>query len=138
MADPIEKAKKTDNNLYLIYDNECLLCRQTAKAIRLKKAVGQLVTINARTEHPLVAEVINKGYNLDEGIVIKYFDQFYYCTDAINLLALLSTPVNMFNRINAFLFRHQRIAKALYPILKLIRKFLLLVRRTPKIHTKNN
>lgn len=127
-------AKKRKNKIYLIYDDDCLLCRQSAKALRLKKAVGQLATINARSHHPLVKEAIQKGYDLNEGIIVKYNDQFYYGTDAIHVLALLSTPVGIFNRLNSLIFRHTLSAKLLYPFFKTIRKLLLIIRKTPKIH----
>lgn len=102
--------------IYLIYDGECLLCRQSAKALRLKKTVGQLTIINARTEHPLVNEVMKKGYDLNEGIIVKYNEQFYYGTDAIHMLALLSSPVGIFNRLNAYLFKYKLLTKLLYRI----------------------
>jgi predicted DCC family thiol-disulfide oxidoreductase YuxK len=137
MTDITRPASERDNEIYLIYDDDCLLCRQSAKALRLKKAVGQLATINARTDHPLVKEVMKKGYDLNEGIIIKYNDRFYYGTDAIHMLALLSSPVGIFNRLNAFLFKHKLSAKLLYPFFKIIRRLLLIIRRTPKIHMQS-
>ncbi len=36
------------NTLYLIYDDECPLCRSSAHSLNIKLAVGKLVLINAR------------------------------------------------------------------------------------------
>lgn len=136
MTQNINLPNKYNDGIYLIYDHECLLCRQTAKALRLKKAAGKLTTINARTDHPLVNEIISLGYNLNEGIVVLYQNQIYYSSDAIHLLALLSSPSNFFNRINAKLFKYKAIAKSIYPFAKGIRRVLLFIRRTPMIqHT---
>tara|TARA_B100000989_G_scaffold287898_1_gene257988 strand:- start:1299 stop:2342 length:1044 start_codon:yes stop_codon:yes gene_type:complete len=137
MNNPKSRTSERDNGIFLIYDNECLLCRQSATALRLKDAVGKLTTINARTEHPLVKEVTSKGYDLNEGIIVKYNDHFYYGTDAIHMLALLSSPVGIFNRLNASLFKYKLSAKLLYPFFKAIRKLLLIIRRTPKINMQS-
>ncbi len=121
--------------IYLIYDHECLLCRHTAKALRLKKAAGKLTTINARTDHMLVKIAIQKGYDLNEGILVKFNNRFYYSTDAIHFLAMLSSDSDWFNRINAKLFKYKFATTLIYPILKFARKILLILRRTPKIYT---
>lgn len=123
------------NTLYLIYDGECILCNACAKLIKIKKSVGHLEIINARSPHPLVNEVLNAGYNLNEGIIVKFNDQFYYGTDAVNLLALIGSPADIFNKINVALFKSTILSKIFYPIFKLIRTLLLRWRRTPLINT---
>jgi predicted DCC family thiol-disulfide oxidoreductase YuxK len=50
---------KTDI-LYLIYDGECILCKNTALVFRMKKSVGRLEIINARDAGPLVEEARQK------------------------------------------------------------------------------
>lgn len=130
--------KASDNCIYLIYDGKCLLCSHSAKALKLKAAVGELVTIDARSEHPLVTEVLNQGYDLNEGIIVKYNDVLYHGTDAVHLLALLSSPVGVFNRINAYLFKYKLTTKLFYPVFKFIRNLLLFVRGIPKINRDNS
>lgn len=122
------------NIIYLVYDGECLLCSQCAKALKIKKAVGELEIINARFEHPLVEEVKKRGYDLNEGLIVKYENEFYYGPDAVSLLALLSGPYDFFNRVNALLFKSKTITKIVYPILKIIRNFILKLRHVPKIN----
>ena len=63
--------------LYLIYDGDGILCSNTAKAMQIKQSVGQLEIINARMSHPLVTEALNKGYDLNEGILVKYNNTYY-------------------------------------------------------------
>jgi predicted DCC family thiol-disulfide oxidoreductase YuxK len=68
--------KSPANTLYLIYDNDCLLCRNSAKAIKVKKTVGHLELIDARTTHQRVTDAFNKGYDLNTGILINYNNQY--------------------------------------------------------------
>lgn len=124
------------NTIYLIYDDDCILCRQTAKALRLKKAVGNLQTINARTEHPLVYEAIKKGYDLNAGIIVIYNNTFYHGAEAVNLLALLSSPVGLFNRLNAWLFKYKLTTTLCYPLMVAVRNALLFIRGIPQIESK--
>lgn len=122
------RSKKTSNTFYLIYDGDCMLCNSTARAVRVKNAVGQLELINARSNHSLVWEVASKGYDLNEGIIVKYHDRYYYGADAINFLALVSSKNNLFNKLNAKIFKHQRLAHFFYPTFKLLRNILLYIR----------
>ena len=135
---PSFKQKNIENNcIYLIYDGECLLCSHFSKALKLKKAVGKLVIIDARTEHPLVTEVMKKGFDLNDSVFIKYNDTLYHGTDAVHLLALLSSPIDVFNRLNGYLFKYKATTILFYPIFKALRYIILLLRGIPKIHKKS-
>ncbi len=48
------------NTLYLIYDGDCILCRNSAQAVKIKKSIGNLEIINARSDHPLVIEALQQ------------------------------------------------------------------------------
>ncbi len=114
--------KKT---LYLIYDDECPLCRSSAHALNIKKSVGNLVLINARESHPLVTSAYERGFDPDRGIVVIYNEQYYFGADAVHFLALLNSSSSVINRMTALLFRSRLIAQILYPIVKSIRRLLL-------------
>ena len=114
--------------LYLIYDDECPLCRHSAQALKIKQAVGNLVLINARQTHPLVDRAWSHGFDLDQGIVVIYSDQYYYGADAVHFLAMLDSPSNYLNAIVASIFQVKLIAKLLYPGVKSIRRLLLKLR----------
>jgi len=76
------------------------------------------------------------GYDLDEGMIVKYHGQIYHGADAMHFLALLTSPVGFMNRINAYCFRTKSLTKFVYPILKTIRVLLLRLRHIPKIGNK--
>ena len=121
------------HTIHLIYDGECIMCRHTAKALKLKKAAGELTLINARQGHDLVRKAVDMGYNLNKGILVLYGDQYFYGSDAIHFLALLSGSSDFFNRANARIFKYKLATCAFYPFFKVIRQMLLLIRKTPKI-----
>jgi hypothetical protein len=111
--------------LYLIYDGECPLCNKTAQAVALKKAVGSIVLISAREEHPLVNEVFAKGLDPDEGVVVVYNHHYYYGKEAVNFLALLEAPSGVVNKLLVSLLGSRRGASLTYPLFKLMRRTLL-------------
>lgn len=113
------------NTLYLIYDDECPLCRHSAKAVRIKQAVGNLELLNARESHPLIDAAHDNGLDPDVGIIVYYHNQFYFAEHAISLLAQLSEPKSRFNLFFTNLLKKLWIAKCLYPIVKGIRRFFL-------------
>lgn len=126
------------NTLYLIYDDECPLCRNSAHALNIKKAVGNLVLINARESHPLVDSAYDRGFDPDLGIVVIYNDQYYFGSDAVHFLAMLNSPIGMINKMAASIFRTRLSAKILYPIVKSIRRFLLAAKGVGSIKRNEN
>jgi len=51
--------------------------------------------------------------------------EFFYGSDAIHRLAGLESRRGVFNRINRLMFKHQKVAKVLYPWMRTIRNLLL-------------
>src|SRR6185312_6249277 len=115
--------KRPDN--WLLYDGECPFCSRYVRLIKLQQAIGPLRLVNAR-EKTAEAEIIRKaGFDIDEGMVLSLNNQFYHGDECLHRLALLSTPVGFFNRINALLFRSQRLSRMSYPILRASRNLTL-------------
>lgn len=123
----------TKNTLYLIYDGDCILCRNSAQAIQIKKSVGELELINARESNSLVREVLDMGYDLNEGIVVHYNGKYYYGSDAVNFLALVGSDSDFFNKINKFIFKHTLMSQLFYPMFKLVRNIILSLRKIPSL-----
>lgn len=124
--------------IYLIYDGECPICNNAAQTLKIRKAVGSFIIINVRTNNPLVLEAKNHGYDLDEGLLVKYQGQFYYGKDGMHILAILGSKSNLFNKINSTLFKSKILLTILYPILKFIRRCLLMILGVKKIKPNNN
>ncbi|MGH8624155.1 MAG: DCC1-like thiol-disulfide oxidoreductase family protein [Gammaproteobacteria bacterium] len=103
---------------WLIYDGDCPFCSAYVKYVRLVASVGPLKFVNAREGGPMVEEILKRNLNLDDGMVLKLGNRFYHGAECINVLASLTTPSGLFNRINATIFRSDSLSKILYPLLR--------------------
>lgn len=106
---------------WLIYDGDCPFCSRYVALLRLREAVGTVHLIDARDGGPLVAECMARGFDLDEGMALKIGTRIYHGDDCIHALALMSSGVGIFNRLNAAIFRSPRRARLLYPLLRACR-----------------
>ena len=109
----------------LVYDGDCPLCRRYVDLLRLRDSVGEVELVSARSQHPVVRVLVAEGYDLNEGIVFVEQERVYFGAACMSRLALLSSPIGFFNRVNRTVFRSPRICAALYPVLKSGRRVLL-------------
>ncbi|WP_053332581.1 hypothetical protein [Candidatus Jidaibacter acanthamoebae] len=66
--------------------------------IKIKKDIGNLTFINAHKPSTLMNEIISKGLDIDNGMVLKVDESIYYGREAIHILTLLSTPIGLFSK----------------------------------------
>ena len=109
----------------IVYDGECPFCSRYVAVVRLRDSVGPVRLVNAREPDPIVDELRRAGYDLDEGMVLRYGGRTYHGADCIMMLAMLSTPVGPFNRVNAAIFRSPTASRLLYPVLRAGRNAVL-------------
>lgn len=133
------QAGSTDHmkgDVWFVYDGDCPICRMSAHALQIRKSVGKLHLVNARTDldHPVLREVRERGMDLDEGMVLKFGGRFYHGDDALYMTALLGSPHGWKNRINAALFRHKWLARICYPSMRGARSVLLAILGIEKLH----
>jgi predicted DCC family thiol-disulfide oxidoreductase YuxK len=117
--------EKTKEDVWLVYDGECPVCKTYCKYIRIREAVGTLHLVDARQPSKLMDEITRLGLDIDQGMVLKFKDAIYYGPDAIHMLTLLSTPSGFFNRINYYVFSTKVGSKIFYPIGKAFRTLIL-------------
>lgn len=125
MPDRAQAFPESSAEAWLVYDGECPFCSAYVKYLRLKQSVGMLQLVNARDGGPVVEQVKQAGFDLDDGMALKIGDRIYHGADCIHALALLSTPSNLFNRINGRIFRSPALARRLYPVLRAGRNAVL-------------
>ena len=118
---------------YIVYDGECPFCSHYVKMLRLQAAAGQVDLINARTDHPVVVMLRDQQVDLDEGMAFVQNGQISVGDECIHKLALLTTPSDFFNRMNARIFRSPTASRLLYPILRSCRNAALRVLGRKKI-----
>ena len=123
--------------ILLVYDGECPACQAYCQLITIRKTVGDLHLIDARESSDVMQAITALGLDIDQGMVLKMGQQFYYGADAIHALALLSSRSGMINRLNYHIFKSKTMSFLLYPILKFFRSLLLKLLGKSKINNLN-
>jgi predicted DCC family thiol-disulfide oxidoreductase YuxK len=121
----------------LIYDKQCPACDFYCNIVRIQESVGELILIDARENSAVMDEITAKGWDVDQGMVVKIEDKFYYGSDAIHILSSIGSESDIFNRLNYWLFRSEKRATFLYPILRSLRNLLLKLLAKTKINNLN-
>ena len=76
----------------IYYDGDCPFCARYVQFIKLQETVGEVRLVDLRRDNSLRLELKKQGFNLDEGMVVDQDGQRLGGADAVNMLALLSTP----------------------------------------------
>lgn len=101
----------------IVYDGECPFCSAYVRLLRLRDAFGTVRLVNARSADPVVDAVRAAGLDLDAGMVLKLGGQLYSGDRCLHMLALMSTPSGIFNRLASAVFASPRLSRRLYPVL---------------------
>jgi predicted DCC family thiol-disulfide oxidoreductase YuxK len=125
---------KTGRGALIVYDGQCPFCSRYVRLIRLRQSVGPVELLDARQNGPAVAEINAAGVDLNEGMALKLGDRWHYGDECVHMLALLSTPSTMFNKLNGAVFRSRPTARLLYPVLRAGRNLALWLLGRDKIH----
>ena len=108
----------------VVYDGECPFCSAYGKMLRLQSSYD-VELINAREKHPLVSQILAKGLDLDEGMVVKLDDNVFHGAEAMNKLALMSSKSGLIRRFSNWAFANKSRSDFLYPILRFGRNLSL-------------
>ena len=119
--------------ILLVHDGECPACHAYCQVVRIKEGVGDLRTVDARENSEVMNEISAQGLDIDQGMVLKMGGQFYYGSDAIHRLALISSRRGIFNRFNYWMFKSKTVSNILYPPLRFSRNLLLKILGKTKI-----
>lgn len=130
-----------EKSIKLVYDRQCPVCDFYCQRIDIVGSAGNLVRIDARVRSEIMDEITAIGLDIDAGMVLKVGDNFYYGSDAIHTLATMSSRKGAINHLAYWLFRSQKIAHMLYPIMAACRNVLLKIlgrTRINNLRTENN
>jgi predicted DCC family thiol-disulfide oxidoreductase YuxK len=123
--------------ILLVYDKECPACNSYCQIARIRESVGKLKIVDAREDSEVLREITAKGLDIDQGMVLKMGGQLYYGSDAIHMLALISSRSGIFNRVNYWIFKSKCLSRIIYPILRFCRDLLLKLLGKTKINNLN-
>jgi predicted DCC family thiol-disulfide oxidoreductase YuxK len=112
--------------LSVFYDGECPLCSRYVGMLRLQR-VQDVQLLDLRGDPAARQALAAQGFAVDQGMVVDQDGQRFGGARAVNVLALLTTPSNAFNRINRAVFSSPTLSALLYPLLRMGRWLVLLL-----------
>lgn len=118
------RSMSTEPN-FLLYDGECPFCSAFVRMQRLRAAGIGLRLLDAREETQLVADFARKGMNVNEGMILSLGGTNHFGGDVVHMLALMTGPTNVLNRVMGWVFRNRTAALLLYPLLRFMRNAAL-------------
>ena len=118
-----------DDGALIVYDGDCIFCQNYVKLVRLRDMVGKVELLDARSDDPRVRDFQRQGYDLNEGMLFVHRGRVHHGSDAVHMMALLSSSSDSLNRLNRRLLSNPKVAKEIYPALKLGRRATLFLRR---------
>ncbi|MFC0198897.1 DCC1-like thiol-disulfide oxidoreductase family protein [Paracoccus rhizosphaerae] len=118
-----------DDGALIVYDGDCIFCQNYVKLVRLRDMVGKVELLDARSDDPRVRDFQRQGYDLNEGMLFVHRGRVHHGSDAVHMMALLSSSSDSLNRLNRRLLSNPKVARAIYPALKLGRRVTLFMRR---------
>lgn len=111
---------------YLLYDGECPACRSYVAFSRLRTLYPDIQVLDARHEPALVAELRGKGYEINEGMVLKLGESLFFGPAATRMISELGqVSPSRTRRIGLFAIGGAPWAGRLYPWLNRTRQLLL-------------
>jgi len=104
------------------YDGECPFCTSYVKLAQLRRAVGGVELIDARTCPETVQRFAELGYDIDDGMVVELDGRIYHGWEAVWAMNALAATAPVLRR-----FTSRRFLNAIYPFLRGCRNLALRV-----------
>ena len=113
--------READKEIYIIYDGECPFCSDFVMASNLRNRYKNLKIVNAREKTQLSQNVIQQGYDLNEGMVVIKDNKILFGTEAARFIALNGSG-GLSHWFYKSMLYNQAIANYIYPVLVVLRK----------------
>ena len=126
-------AAQSDREIFVVYDGLCPFCTRYVMLYRIRQLAEKVHMIDARSDHPVVAEAKARGLNLENGMAVKWNGRFYHGADALHVLAMLGSEDGTFNKLNRLVFSRPKLGKFLYPAMVAGRRLTLKLLGRPPI-----
>lgn len=122
------------NKIKLYYDKECPFCNEYSKYVELRK-VYDIEIINAREALDKVKDYKDKGFDINNGMIIEFEDNIFQGSDAIKIIDKYIIKKGIIDRFLSVFIHFPGFKSIIYPIVKIIRLIVLkLLGRNTKIN----
>jgi predicted DCC family thiol-disulfide oxidoreductase YuxK len=118
---------RNNEGVVIVYDGQCPFCSNYVRLVKLRRSVGVVKFVDARSNDGVIQELKLAGVDLNEGMAVVIGGKTYYGKDAVVLLSTLSDSGNFLGRIFAFVLKSPRRARILYPYMKAGRRMTLML-----------
>ena len=102
----------------IYYDGDCPFCARYVRLLRLQRAAGRVDLVDLRDDARARRDLEDAGFDPDQGMIVETEGRRFGGADAVNALALLSSPSGPFNRANRLVLSSPALAALIYPILR--------------------
>lgn len=119
-------------SLLIVYDGACPFCTAYVSLVKLREHFA-VELLSARSADTRIDAFLRDGYRLDTGLLLKTDHAVYLGAEAMYQLAKISTGEDMLNRTQRILCSRQWLSTLLYPVLRFLRRCVLVIRRVPLI-----
>lgn len=108
----------------LLYDGNCPICSRYRDYVALRREF-EVEFVNARANGDLVREFRQRGYEIEDGMILELGGHVYQGSDAVATMQTLTQPRGYADRFVRYLVRHPPLLRIGYPIVKVLRKVQL-------------
>jgi predicted DCC family thiol-disulfide oxidoreductase YuxK len=110
--------------LEVIYDGQCPFCSAYVNLVRIRENFD-VELLDARQRPDIARQCNELGYNLAEGMIVRFEDKVYFGSEALTVMSVFSSKSGIWNRIIALCFKNRSVSSVVYPLLKLGRNMTL-------------
>lgn len=119
-------------NLY--YDEDCPFCKEYSKYVELRKKYD-IKIFNARESIDKIKVFRNKGFDINDGMIIEYESKIFQGSDAVKIIDKYIDKKSVFDQFISVIINLPGFKLVVYPIVKFLRIMILkLLGRNPKIN----
>lgn len=129
----VKDVPEANDKMVIVYDGLCPFCTSYVRLMSLRRSVGTVELVDARSAHPEVQRLVNLGYDLNEGMAAIYGGKIYFGSDATVVISAMTQTRGPFGRLIAVMLRNPARARFLYPFLKAGRRMALIILRRPAL-----
>lgn len=119
------------DGLTIYYDGDCPFCSAYMRMLDLRRTVGDVELIDARSGDPKLRRLVAAGFDPDQGMVVDHGGRLLHGAEAMQLLSVLSRKGGILRAI----MRSPRRAALVYPVLKAGRRLTLMALRRDRLRS---
>ena len=101
-----------------IYDGECPFCNHFAQLLELKSNLQEVEILDGRKNLPLLSQLYNQGYDLNNGAILINNENIMHGAEAINwICSQIKEPSDSLLEVLRIIFTSNKRTNFLFPFL---------------------